>query len=358
MHLSKKALLLLQENLFSRYKRLAFYDCLDEHSRSEVGRWLFSLGALDTSPQILEDYITNELIQEACLISSGHVLSRTTVERWLQNKPTGDLTCPLTRVPLMRRFGPNKKPYILLPSIDQLIACYQLLNQYAKQKNAAASLDDMSLQSIAIQMTSIAQVTLSVGKGTIEMMIHFDDDIRDKQELLTFFVELLFSHSAVSIEEDAYPYHSSFVHYWCPVSSHEFALKTCFPTVDSMETVRRTFSDFHLNELVKIFSEILNLPTAHLDLPLEKNFSLSTIQKDHRADMMTEVDSTLPQLFELVRRVVVFTHRVADQLHYQTLTEVKKEMPASSTFLLTAGFYSSVQKQTDPTPCLAHENTL
>ncbi len=349
MHISVKAQVLLQEGRFAKYKQLSLSECLDQHSIITLKHLFLGSSLLNANSTIFEDPITNEEIHMACVVSSGHILSRATIETWLERKSKDNLVCPLTRVPLLSRFGPEKKPYLSFPSIDKLISCYRLLCQREQKIETELLSEKKGVEPV------VAVVGLRLEKGAVELTIVLNGENDQCQELLNFFTNLLVSFSPLFVDSEKSTKSSSlFTRYWSQISPREFSLSFCFPTIEAMPVVARTFSDFHLNQLVKLCAEILSLPVANMDLPLAKDFSLSSVQDHHRVDIIIEVPSSLSQLLELVRRFMVFTNRVASELQHKVFNIVDNEHGAVSATLSPAvnsaqvsSFYES-HSETNP----------
>ena len=318
MHISVKAQVLLQEGRFAKYKQLSLSECLDQHSIITLKHLFLGSSLLNANSTIFEDPITNEEIHMACVVSSGHILSRATIETWLERKSKDNLVCPLTRVPLLSRFGPEKKPYLSFPSIDKLISCYQLLCQRKQEEKEIEPV--------------VAVVGLRLEKGTVEFTIILNGEDDQYQELLNFFVNLLISFSPSFVDsEKSTKIPSLFTQHWNQVNAREFTLSFCFTCAEASQIDARTFSDFHLNNLVKLFSEILNLPVANMDLPLVKDFSLSSVQDDHSVDIIIGNSSSFSQVLEIARRFIVFTNRVASELQNKVFNILDNEQDAVST---------------------------
>lgn len=356
MHLSPHAQSLLDGGDIRALQALSYEELLPKIVREEIlASFLNPRRAVlagDSSPEVLQDPTSYETLMEACVLSSGQIFSKSTVEVYLASHRGKVTTCPMTRKTLTLNIARTGLPYVLLPKIDEVIRGFKTLyshsipeekrlHSYAPKRETAAKEESLLHSAMAaLHFTpralakkeaiptapplalaydiQVATFELKVAKNKVRIVIKCDLSYGNVfSDQLEHYFETLLPCSKVDLSCGSYSMsQESFGRCWKKLSNQHFELDLWFPPYHSSST-KRTFSDHHLLRLLAIFSTTLAIPenieTGASPLP---TYMISDIAPKTYIVALPSTPVTFEQLKTCCHTFLESTQRIAEQLHH------------------------------------------
>lgn len=252
MYISEYAQSLLDSGRIEALQALSVEELLPQAINDEINIAFENPNAAvatgDSLPGSFIDCVNLESLKEACVVSSGHIYSRETIRSHIQDLGAAgkEVICPMSRRVLNPRLH-SRQAYVLLPQIDELLNNFRsLLTQ-----PSAPPLSEMA----------VGTLSLKTSNCVLTMVIELEPEYCSQ---FTGFLERRLPNSRVMHWSGSYLMnnHEAFGRCWKIEGSSTYEIDLWFPEKKKKTCPKKTFGNHDLNQLLKDFYQILDLPLA------------------------------------------------------------------------------------------------
>lgn len=343
MRISNGALQLLLNGDFVRLQSLSYSELLAPSVRQEMLETFLSDSFLETTQPSLQDAVSLSNVKDACVISSGHIFSQSILDDLLSRAISAEPVCPNSREVVSRSIAGSGRFYVLLPRIDSIISCFNALRAAGKEGALPTIIEGKESEGADAPVASDGGLEVQVGKGRIKLFFKFNDHAKNSCHQLANFLSFMLPEGEIKAGWKSYFMESGkFGRCWYRSRGQSLVLSLWFPPSDSIETAKRPFSDYHLNQILSTISSIINIPINESEMPPTNIYLLSALRPKEYIIAMEETPVTLEKMLTVTHRFLNSTRRTADNLKFATVDVVQQGNGAvTPSCVLGAGYFGS-----------------
>lgn len=247
LHLSIDAQALLDDGRIEDLQALSYEQLLPQEIVDAI-----KLSATKNSlPINFIDPISSRHLENACVLSSGFIFSKKSVEGIINKcRQSGEeIQCPVSTRVLNPKLDNNEQlPYILLPQIDALLASFGKF----PIKNEVETKTSPSEPEVGTLLVEVANFLVTL---VVKLKPEYHEKFRG-------YLNKKLPHSEVKYNSYRMDLYNAFGRCWY-VSSGEYSIELWFPSLQQAERLsKKTFKNRHLDRLLKMFARDLKLNIA------------------------------------------------------------------------------------------------
>ncbi len=349
MFISEYARALLNAGKIDELKALSYRQLLPTEVRQEILALFLrpETSLLESTGPALCDPLSLSMFSDSCVVSSGHIYSKAMAEELFSSADDRDVICPMSREILIKDINGPRKSYLLLPKIDDLIQNFRSLRSsttllhtlpvMSEIYQSAQQSEDFSARH------SIGTVQLQVSKGRVKLFFNMDRRSSVCYDVLCDYFNFVLPQGEINPRWKSYFMDAKqFGRCWSARGEHSLQLNLWFPSADFLPKDKRTFSDYHLTQILSSMLRVLEVPLAAEDgAPLE-TYSVADLEKKVYVIALNDTAATFAQMFKCAQIFLDYTKRFSNQLGFDVIDIANAgRAPALPSRVSGEGFFGS-----------------